>query len=167
MLRNRLIEIGSERFQDADTDTRGRAQTRARRNLRSQKKIHRNIRRNVFQHGKGNFKSASFQFHGGYILPSFEDAQVRRDDLDAAIGPLAQDGIEILVDRGAQHRTTKLLIISRQVGTTPSKTNPYWAATDEHAAKPPRQMEIENPRRSSSPRLSARQDLLVGDGTFV
>src|SRR5215469_16509032 len=136
----RQVQIAGERLQNVDADACRRAQAGSRRDLRSQKQIDINLAAQVLQNRDRNLEAILMNFECGHVAPTLADSQVRGDDLDALIGAATQNGIEVLVNGGAEYSSAELLEIGGKVGSPTAKTNPHWAAYDEHSTLRPREI---------------------------
>src|SRR5581483_5279879 len=114
----------------------------ARWNLRSQEQVHRHFALQVLKHGDWDLQVGAFDVHGSYILPSFENSQIGRDDLHAPIIPFSDNRVEVFVYCGTEHSSAELFVISRQISTTTPETNPHWTAYYEHLETSPLQLKV-------------------------
>jgi len=90
---------------------------------------------------------------GRQVAPVAEQTEVGRDDLDAAVAAVAQNGVEVLIDGGAEDGSTELLIVRGKVGAPSTKTNPNRTASDEHAVTSPEKAEC----RANRKRIEVRR----------
>ena len=99
----------------------------------------------VFQDSNWDFEGPILKLESSEIAPAFANTEVRRNDLNRAVRPPSQDGIEILIDGDAKYSATVFLIVGRQVGATASEANPHWTAYYEHRLSHRGAAQIRNP----------------------
>src|SRR5262249_2317783 len=116
------VQITGQRLQNVYAHARRRTQAGSGGDLRGQKTGDTNFGAQVLQHRDGNLEAALVNFERGNIAPTLADSQIRGDDLDALIGAAAQNGVEVLVNCGAEHRSTELFEIGGKVRPSTAKT---------------------------------------------
>jgi len=98
--------MGGKHFQQIHTNAGGGSQSGAGRDFGSQEEVGGKVSAEILEHRERNLQATAFigqSGQGGEVTPVAKQAKIGRDDLDAAIATVSQNGVEVLVNGSAEN----------------------------------------------------------------